>query len=118
MTTQTHLACHLYPQFASLGPVPPRMPGRADAQVPHDLADGPARYARIAHLYFYADATPADPAFGFVDIEISLQQLGDGRYDVELYCTGDGYQSGTGVAGDTPLTFAFAAGNRIAGTMT
>lgn len=114
MTTKTLLRCHSNRQIASLGPVPPRMPGRTDAQVPENLADGPARYARFPHLYFYDEATTDDAAFGFVDLEISVQRLASGRHHVELYCSGDGYQSGSGHDDGSHIELCFAAGERIA----
>lgn len=115
--TETTLRCRSPLQFVSLGPVPPRMPGRTDAQVPNTLDDGPAHYARLGHLYFYDEAKPADPAFGFVDIEMSLQRLGDGDFRCEIYCVGDGYQSGDGHGDGAPLRLQFAAGERVAGTV-
>ncbi|HEX8077405.1 MAG TPA: hypothetical protein VF511_06285 [Chthoniobacterales bacterium] len=110
------MRCRSAVQFAALGSVPPRSPGRPDAQVPRDLADGPARHARLAHLYFYDEARPTDPAFGFLDLEISLQRIGEGQYQVELYAIGDGYQSGTGFA-DEPLRITFAQGERAAASV-
>ena len=116
MSTDSILRCRSPRVFVSIGPVPPRTPGRTDAQVPTLLDDGPARYARLPHLYFYTDDAARDAAFGFVDIEVSVQRLG-GRYDVEIYCSADGYQSGSGSADGVPLRIDFCAGDRIAGSI-
>ncbi len=116
MTTKDILRCRSSRAFVSLGPVPPRMPGRTDAQVPTSVDDGPVRYGKLPHLYFYADEKDADAAFGFVDMEVSVQRLA-GHYDVELYCSADGYQSGTGSGEGEPLRIEFHAGDRIAGVV-
>ncbi|GGC65142.1 hypothetical protein [Chelatococcus reniformis] len=105
--------CCSLPQTSLLGPVPPRTPGRPDAQVPNDLADGPVKYARVPHIYFY-EAAPQDHAgFGLLDLEISLQRRRDGPARVELYCIGDGYQSGHGSSGGSPLVIELRAGERV-----
>lgn len=116
MSPKDILRCQSPRAFVSLGPVPPRMPGRTDAQVPTSLDDGPVRYGKLPHLYFYTDGKDVDAAFGFVDMEVSVQRLA-GRYDVELYCSADGYQSGTGASDGEPLRIEFRAGDRIAGAV-
>ncbi len=113
--TASMLKCRSPRVFASVGPIPPRTPGRTDAQVPTSVDDGPARYAKLPHLYFYTEQSGEDAAFGFVDIEVSLQRIGANRYVVELYCSGDGYQSGTGSGDGAPLQLEFLAKDRVAG---
>lgn len=116
MSTDDFLRCRSPRVFVSMGPVPPRTPGRADAQVPTSLDDGPVRYAKLPHLYFYTDDRGRDAAFGFVDIEVSVQRL-DSHCDVEIYCSADGYQSGSGSADGTPLRIDFCAGDRVAASI-
>lgn len=111
------LHCRSARTFVSLGPVPPRMPGRTDAQVPTSIGDGPVRYAKVPHLYFYTDGDASDPAFGFVDLEVSVQRLASGHIDIELYCSADGYQSGTGSGDGAPLSVEFTVGGRRAGAI-
>jgi hypothetical protein len=105
--------CYSYVQRCSLGPIPPRTPGRADAQVPKDKSAGTARHGRIGHFYFYANGSQDDPAFGFVDIEISVQSAGPSEARVEAYCVGDGYQSVRGHCGDRPMRIELLAGDRL-----
>src|SRR5262245_14401425 len=68
--------CRSLPQMCLLGPVPPRTPGRSDAQVPSDAERGASRYGRIPFVYFYQDGATADPAFGLLDIEVAIQRRG------------------------------------------
>lgn len=100
------------PQVFSLGLVPPRTPERADAQVPVDGSLGPARHGRCSHVYFRSRQEPADVAYGFLDIEVSLQARRDGSFWFELYCVGDGFQSATGSGREHPLRFEIQAGER------
>lgn len=93
-----------YRQGCILGPLPPRMPDRADAQVPHNPAVGKLLYGRIGHFYFYEAATENCPAFGMIEIEISVQFVGRNRVLIEAYSVGDGYQSCSGSGRDAPLT--------------
>jgi hypothetical protein len=105
--------CYSYRQFCSLGPLPPRTPGRPDAQVPKDLSLGPCRHGKIGAFYFYESGSKDDPAFGFFDIEISVQSLSSGRLRVELYGIADGYQSSRGIGARHPLKIALMRGNEI-----
>jgi hypothetical protein len=93
-----------------LGPIPPRTPGRSDAQVPSEVATGESRYSRIPYLYFYRDGAKEDPAFGLLDIEIAVQRRGPHAFQFEIYCIGDGYQSGHGSSAAQPLTVEFRSG--------
>lgn len=93
-----------------LGPVPPRTPGRSDAQVPADLARGESKYGRIPFLYFYQDGLKGDATFGLLDIEIALQRRGPRAFQFEIYCIGDGYQSGHGSSRPQPLVIEFRIG--------
>ena len=107
--------CYSHRQFCSLGPLPPRTVGRPDPQVPTNLTLGPARHGKIGAFYFYAERSRDDPAYGFFDIELSLQALAPGRLRLELYCVADGYQTSRGVGGQ-PLTIALMAGETVVAT--
>lgn len=107
--------CSAREQHCALGPLPPRTPGRADPQVPTLPPRGAVRYGRIPLLYFYMDDRPEDPAFGLLDIEVSVAAPVDGRSAVEVYCVGDGYQGGQGSARGEPLQIRLcAAGHAVA----
>jgi hypothetical protein len=105
--------CHSLAQLASFGLPPPRTPGRPDPQVPEELAAGPAIYARLPHVYFYDANRADDPAFGFIEIEIALQRRGEGRYRLDLYCVGDGHQSGAGLPNGEGLKIDLLAGETV-----
>ncbi len=105
--------CHSVEQFASFGPPPPRTPGRPDPQVPEDLGAGPAIYAKLPHVYFYDGNRPDDPAFGFIEIEISVQRRGEGQYRLDLYCVGDGHQSGAGLPNGEGLPIELLAAEAV-----
>lgn len=103
------------PQCFSLGLLPPRTPERADAQVPCDAQLGPVRYGRCSHVYFRSTSEPADVAFGFLDIEVSIQLCRDGKVEFELYCMGDGFQSARGAGQANPLRFeVWSSDHRLA----
>jgi hypothetical protein len=104
--------CRSLPQMCLLGPMPPRTPGRSDAQVPSDASRGESKYGRIPFVYFYQDGLKADPAFGLLDIEIAIQRRGHRSFQFEIYCVGDGYQSGQGSSAPQPLAIEFRAGAR------
>src|SRR5437879_12767126 len=93
-----------------LGPMPPRTPGRSDAQVPSDASRGDSKYGRIAFVYFYQEGVKDDPLFGLLDIEIAIQRRGPGTFQFEIYCIGDGYQSGQGSSKPEPLAVEFRIG--------
>lgn len=105
------IRCSLEPKLSLFGRIPPRTPGRSDAEVPRDAELGPARYARISHVYFYSDED-ADATYGLLDIEISLQKRSDGTVWLEAYCVGDGYQSGRGSGSEHPLRFELRNGDK------
>jgi len=63
--------CRSTPQMCVLGPMPPRTPGRSDAQVPSDASRGESKYGRIPFVYFYQDHVKDDATFGLLDIEIA-----------------------------------------------
>lgn len=107
--------CYSYAQFCSLGPLPPRTPARPDAQVPKDRKLGACLHGSIGAFYFYANGSKDDPAFGFCDIEVSVQLTAPGKVRVELYCIADGYQSAHGVGADHPLKIAVFAKDRMLG---
>ena len=104
--------CRSLPQMCLLGPMPPRTPGRSDAQVPSDANRGDSKYGRIPFVYFYQEGANADPAFGLLDLEIAIQRRGPQVFHFEIYCIGDGYQSGSGSSEPQPLAIEFRAGTR------
>ena len=108
-------ACYSYRQYCSLGPLPPRTPARPDAQVPKDRKLGACAHGMIGAVYFYAEGSDDDPAFGFCDIELSVQHIAQGMLRLELYCIADGYQSTRGVGEHHPLKIAVFAGDKVLG---
>jgi hypothetical protein len=104
--------CRSLPQMCLLGPMPPRTPGRSDAQVPSDASRGDSKYGRIPFVYFYQEGLETDPTFGLLDIEIAIQRRGPNAFQFEIYCIGDGYQSGHGSSKPQPLTIEFRIGAR------
>ena len=104
--------CRSLPQMCLLGPMPPRTPGRSDAQVPSDASLGDSKYGRIGFVYFYRDGAQDDPTFGLLDIEVAIQQRGPKAFAFEIYCTGDGYQGGHGSSTPDPLVIEFRSGAR------
>ncbi len=109
--------CYSYRQFCSLGPLPPRTPARPDPQVPKDRGIGVSAHGKIGAFYFYAEGSSDDPAFGFCDIELSVQRVAENRVRVEIYCIADGYQSARGVGARHPLKIAALAGGQMLGTV-
>ena len=105
--------CYSYRQFCSLGQLPPRTPARSDPQVPRDRALGACAHGKIGAFYFYAEGSSDDPAFGFCDIEVSVQAVAAGKVRLELYCIADGYQSARGVGARHPLKIAVMAKDRV-----
>ena len=81
--------------------------------MPRDRALGACKHGVIGAFYFYADGSHDDPAFGFCDIEVSVQQVATGKVRLELYCVADGYQSARGVGANHPLKIAVMAGDRV-----
>lgn len=107
--------CYSYAQSCSLGPLPPRTPSRADPQVPREHKLGPCRHGKIGAFYFYADGSDDDPAFGFIEIEVSVQQVAASTVRLDIYCIADGYQTARGVGAQHPLKIAVMAGERRIG---
>lgn len=108
--------CYSYRQFCSLGPLPPRTPARPDPQVPKDYKLGPCSHGKIGAFYFYAEGSRDDPAFGFCEVELSVQRVAKNKVRLELYCIADGYQSARGVGARYPLKIAALAGDEVLGT--
>jgi hypothetical protein len=81
--------------------------------VPRDRELGACAHGAIGAFYFYAEGSCDDPAFGFCDIEISVQRVADGKVRLELYCVADGYQSARGVGAKYPLKIAVMANERV-----
>jgi hypothetical protein len=103
-------ACYSHRQFCSLGPLPPRTPARPDPQVPRDSKLGPCLHGKIGAFYFYQEGSRDDPAFGFFDIELSLQSIGNDTLRIEIYCVADGYQTARGVGRDHPIRISVISG--------
>ena len=108
--------CYSYRQFCSLGPLPPRTPARPDPQVPRDGKLGPCVHGKIGAFYFYEKGSNDDPAFGFIDIELSVQDIARGKVRVELYCVADGYQTSRGIGADHPIRLAIMADGKTVGS--
>lgn len=108
--------CYSYRQFCSLGPLPPRSPARPDPQVPQNYDLGPCAHGKIGAFYFFTHGSKDDPAFGFFDIEVSVQSLAAGKVRLELYCIADGYQSSRGVSTRHPLRIAIQSGETTLAT--
>jgi hypothetical protein len=96
--------------------LPPRTPARPDPQVPKDSNLGPCSHGKIGAFYFYAEDSRDDPAFGFCEIELSVQRVAENRVRLELYCIADGYQSARGVGARHPLKIAVLAADTVLGT--
>ena len=107
--------CYSYRQFCSLGRLPPRTPARPDPQVPKDVKLGPCAHGKIGAFYFYAEGSQDDPAFGFCEIELSIQRVAENTIRLELYCIADGFQSARGVGAMHPLKIAVLAGETVLG---
>jgi hypothetical protein len=108
--------CYSYRQFCSLGPLPPRTPARPDPQVPRDRKLGPCVHGKIGSFYFYEKGSDNDAAFGFFDVELSVQSIAGGKARVELYCVADGYQTSRGIGAGYPIRLLIMAGGKTAGS--
>jgi hypothetical protein len=83
--------------------------------VPRERTLGVCTHGKIGAFYFYAEGSNDDPAFGFCDIEVSVQHVAAGKVRLELYCIADGYQSARGVGSRHPLRIAVMAKERVLG---
>jgi hypothetical protein len=108
--------CYSYRQFCSLGPLPPRTPARPDPQVPRDGKLGPCMHGTIGSFYFYEKGSEDDAAFGFFNVELSVQCISAGKARVELYCVADGYQTSRGVGARHPIKLAVMADGKVVGS--
>jgi hypothetical protein len=81
--------------------------------VPRDRKLGACAHGAIGAFYFYADGSRDDPAFGFCDIEVSVQRVAEGKVRLELYCVADGYQTARGVGSTHPLKIAVIAKDAV-----
>ena len=72
-------------------------------------------HGKIGAFYFYVDGSDDDPAFGFVEIELSVQRVAPGTVRLELYCIADGYQSARGVGSNHPMKIAVLAKENVLG---
>jgi hypothetical protein len=80
--------------------------------VPHEPDLGPCRYGKIGAFYFYHAGSDDDAAFGFFDIELSVQAIAPEQARIELYCTADGYQSSRGIGTAHPMRIVLMAGDQ------
>jgi len=99
-----------------LGPLPPRTPARPDPQVPRDNKLGPCVHGKIGSFYFYEKGSDHDAAFGFFDVELSVQSISAGKIRIELYCVADGYQTSRGVGAEHPIKLAIMADSKVVGS--
>ena len=81
--------------------------------MPRDRKLGACAHGAIGAFYFYADGSRDDPAFGFCDIEVSVQRVAEGKVRLELYCVADGYQTARGVGSIHPLKIAVIANDTV-----
>jgi hypothetical protein len=81
--------------------------------VPRDRKLGACAHGAIGAFYFYADGSRDDPAFGFCDIEVSVQRVAAGKLRLELYCIADGYQTARGVGSTHPVKIAVIAKDTV-----
>jgi hypothetical protein len=84
--------------------------------VPRDRKLGACAHGAIGAFYFYADGSHDDPAFGFCNIEVSVQRVAAGKVRLELYCIADGYQSARGIGRRHPLKVTILARDQILAT--
>ncbi len=56
------------------------------------------------------------PAFGFFDVELSVQSISTGKVRIELYCVADGYQTSRGVGASHPVKLAIMADGKVVGS--
>lgn len=84
--------------------------------MPRDRTLGACAHGKIGAFYFYAECSSDDPAFGFCDIELSIQRVGEDKVRLELYCIADGYQSARGIGMRHPLTIVILAKDKVLAT--
>ena len=70
----------------------------------------------IGAFYFYENDSQDDAAFGFFDIELSVQRIAANTARVEIYCVADGYQSFRGVGTNNPLKISVLAKGKTVAT--
>jgi hypothetical protein len=73
-------------------------------------------HGKIGSFYFYEEESNDDAAFGFFDIELSVQNVAAGKLRVELYCVADGYQTSRGVGSGHPIKLAIMADGKTVGS--
>jgi hypothetical protein len=76
----------------------------------------PGRAFLVGSFYFYAKDSDDDAAFGFFDVELSVQSISTGKIRVELYCVADGYQTSRGIGASHPLQLAIVARGKTVGS--
>lgn len=105
------IPCSSSSRLSALDRLPPRTPGYADAQVPRRPSPA-TRHGAIAHYWFRIDGTDGDVAFGFREIEVAVTPDGPGKALVELYCVGDGFQTGHGMARGQAIPIVLRTGDQ------
>jgi hypothetical protein len=73
-------------------------------------------HGKIGSFYFYEKGSDNDAAFGFFDIELSVQSIATGKVRLELYCVADGYQTSRGIGAGHPIKLAIMAGGKTVGS--
>jgi hypothetical protein len=84
--------------------------------VPRDNKLGPCVHGKIGSFYFYEKGSDHDAAFGFFDVELSVQSISTGKIRIELYCVADGYQTSRGVGAEHPIKLAIMADSKVVGS--
>jgi hypothetical protein len=84
--------------------------------VPRDRELGPCAHGKIGSFYFYEKDSDNDAAFGFFDVELSVQSISTGKIRIELYCVADGYQTSRGVGAGHPIKLAIMADGKVVGS--
>ena len=73
-------------------------------------------HGKIGSFYFYEKGSDHDAAFGFFDVELSVQSISTGKIRIELYCVADGYQTSRGVGAEHPIKLAIMADSKVVGS--
>jgi len=73
-------------------------------------------HGKIGSFYFYEKGSSDDAAFGFFDMELSVQHISASTIRVELCCVADGYQTSRGVGRGHPIQIAIMADGKTVGS--
>ena len=77
---------------------------------------GPCVHGKIGSFYFYEKDLNDDAAFGFFDVELSVQSIATGKVRVELDRVADGYDTSRGVGAGHPIKLAIMANGKTVGS--